>query len=233
MSANDGQAAITRPAAVGCATATLAARLAALPATRSAQGSTEPRSPRPRVGQQRGRCRHDHPGHRPRRQRRNPPRLSMERHERVHVKAGDRPGDQGQQAHAPGRRPPDPPLPGRFMPGSQLRTLQTARIGIWVHSPLGHNLLCPDQHFHDAGRPGVRKPQVVGMGVQLPLGLAPRTHICAAYVTVLTAGTVPFRAAGSTNLIMRDPACARSWPPNCLRDRRVGRHIWTDAPSVV
>jgi len=45
MSANDGQAAITRPAAVGWATATLAARLAALPTTRSAQGSTPPRSP--------------------------------------------------------------------------------------------------------------------------------------------------------------------------------------------
>src|SRR5262249_44695645 len=45
MSANDGHAAITRLAAVGWATATLAARLAALPATRSAQGSFPPRSP--------------------------------------------------------------------------------------------------------------------------------------------------------------------------------------------
>jgi hypothetical protein len=45
MSANEGQAAITRPAVVGWATATLAARLAALPATRSVQGSNPPRSP--------------------------------------------------------------------------------------------------------------------------------------------------------------------------------------------
>jgi len=45
MSAKDGQAAITRPAAVGCVTATLAARLAALPTTRSIPGSTPPRSP--------------------------------------------------------------------------------------------------------------------------------------------------------------------------------------------
>jgi len=36
MRANDGQAAITRPAAMGGATATLAARLAALPTTSSA-----------------------------------------------------------------------------------------------------------------------------------------------------------------------------------------------------
>jgi hypothetical protein len=42
-SENDGHAAITRPVAVGSATATLAARLAALPATSSAQGSTPPR----------------------------------------------------------------------------------------------------------------------------------------------------------------------------------------------
>jgi hypothetical protein len=45
MSAKDGQAAISRPAAVGWATATLAARLAALPTTRSAHGGTPPRSP--------------------------------------------------------------------------------------------------------------------------------------------------------------------------------------------
>src|SRR5215468_44205 len=45
MSANDGHAAITRPAAVGWAIATLAARLTALPATRSAQGSFPPRCP--------------------------------------------------------------------------------------------------------------------------------------------------------------------------------------------
>jgi hypothetical protein len=45
MSANEGQAAITRPVAVGWATATLAARLAALPTARSVQGSTPPRLP--------------------------------------------------------------------------------------------------------------------------------------------------------------------------------------------
>ncbi len=42
---NNGHAAITRPAAVGWATATLAARLAALPTTSSAHSSTPPRSP--------------------------------------------------------------------------------------------------------------------------------------------------------------------------------------------
>ena len=45
LRANDGQAAITRPAAVGWATATLAARPAALPTTSSAQGSFPPHSP--------------------------------------------------------------------------------------------------------------------------------------------------------------------------------------------
>ena len=45
MSANEGHAAITRPAAVGWVTATLAARLAALPTTRSVQGRAPPRSP--------------------------------------------------------------------------------------------------------------------------------------------------------------------------------------------
>jgi hypothetical protein len=45
MSANDGQAAITRPTTVGCATATLAATLATLPTTSSAHGRTLPRSP--------------------------------------------------------------------------------------------------------------------------------------------------------------------------------------------
>ena len=41
----DGQVAITRPAAVGSATATLAARLATLPTASSAQGSTPPGFP--------------------------------------------------------------------------------------------------------------------------------------------------------------------------------------------
>jgi hypothetical protein len=45
MSANDGHAAITRPIAVGSATATLAARLPTLPAASSAHGSTPPRLP--------------------------------------------------------------------------------------------------------------------------------------------------------------------------------------------
>jgi len=44
MSENDGLAAITRPVIVGSATATLAARLAALPTT-SAQGIKPPRPP--------------------------------------------------------------------------------------------------------------------------------------------------------------------------------------------
>ncbi len=42
ISANDGQAAIMRPITVGSATATLAARLAALPTTSSAHGSNSP-----------------------------------------------------------------------------------------------------------------------------------------------------------------------------------------------
>jgi len=45
MSANDGHAAITRPVAVGCATATFAARLATLPTTSSAHGKNPPRPP--------------------------------------------------------------------------------------------------------------------------------------------------------------------------------------------
>jgi hypothetical protein len=45
ISANDGHAAITRPVAVGSATATFAARLATLPATSSAHGKTPPRPP--------------------------------------------------------------------------------------------------------------------------------------------------------------------------------------------
>jgi cytochrome bd-type quinol oxidase subunit 2 len=43
--ANDGQAAITRPTDVGSATATLATRLAKLPATSSVQGSHSHRFP--------------------------------------------------------------------------------------------------------------------------------------------------------------------------------------------
>lgn len=42
MSANDDHAAITRPVAVGWATATLAARLATLPVTSSAHGRNPP-----------------------------------------------------------------------------------------------------------------------------------------------------------------------------------------------
>jgi hypothetical protein len=45
MSENDGHAAIARPVTVGSATATFAARLAALPATSNAHGSSPPRSP--------------------------------------------------------------------------------------------------------------------------------------------------------------------------------------------
>jgi hypothetical protein len=45
MSANDGHAAIIRPVAVGSATATLAAKLATLPAASSAQGRNPPRPP--------------------------------------------------------------------------------------------------------------------------------------------------------------------------------------------
>jgi hypothetical protein len=43
ISANDGHAAITRPVAVGSATATFAARLATLPTANSAHGSIPPR----------------------------------------------------------------------------------------------------------------------------------------------------------------------------------------------
>lgn len=43
--ANDGRAAIARPITVGCATASLAARLATLPNTSSAHGSTPPGRP--------------------------------------------------------------------------------------------------------------------------------------------------------------------------------------------
>jgi hypothetical protein len=45
ISENDGHAAITRPVTVGSATATFAARLAALPATKRAHGGNPPRSP--------------------------------------------------------------------------------------------------------------------------------------------------------------------------------------------
>src|ERR1017187_10977101 len=45
MSANDGHAAITGPGTVGSATATLAARLATLPATSSTHGRTPLRPP--------------------------------------------------------------------------------------------------------------------------------------------------------------------------------------------
>jgi hypothetical protein len=44
VSANDGHAAITRPVAVGSATATFAARLATLPTTNSAHGSRPSRT---------------------------------------------------------------------------------------------------------------------------------------------------------------------------------------------
>ncbi len=84
MSANDGQAAITRPISVGSATATLAARLATLPATSSAHGSIPPRR-QVRESASSGARGHDHPIDRERCERGDPAGLPMPRHQRVHV----------------------------------------------------------------------------------------------------------------------------------------------------
>jgi hypothetical protein len=106
---NDGQAAITRLAAVSCATATLAARLAALPTTSSAQGSTRPvpphanrpamwstppRSSRPQTGASAP-----------------PPSRAARATPPAGAYEGGKPSRRSApQAHAPGRGPPDPPI---------------------------------------------------------------------------------------------------------------------------
>lgn len=90
----DGQAAMIRPVAVGSGTATLAARLAALPTASSAHGRNPPRPPLresassvvdaatiiPSTDIQR-------------RQRCHPPWLPVQRDYQVHVQVGDGAGD--------------------------------------------------------------------------------------------------------------------------------------------
>ena len=85
----------------------------------------------PRLGQQRGRCGHDHPIDRQRRERGDLPGLPMQRHEPVHVKVGHRARDQRQQRHASGRGPPDPALrpPGHRCPP---RTSSPVMAGMYV-----------------------------------------------------------------------------------------------------
>jgi hypothetical protein len=67
-----------------------------------------------------------------------PTRLAVQFDQPVHVKIGDCSRDERQQAHAPGRGPPDPPVAAGLMTCTQLRTHPQARIGFWVHSPQGH-----------------------------------------------------------------------------------------------
>jgi hypothetical protein len=93
--------------------------------------------PLARVGQQRGRRGHDQPIHRQRRQRSHPPRLAVQPDQRVHMEVGHRPGDQRQQAHAPGRRPPDPPVPpARSRPASNCELADEHALGFGCN--LGH-----------------------------------------------------------------------------------------------
>jgi hypothetical protein len=94
-------------------TGTLAARLATLPATSSAHGSTPPRWPERESASSvvdvamiipstdRGVSAATHP------------RLATQHDQRVHIQVGDRAHDQRQQAHASGRRPPDPAVDWR------------------------------------------------------------------------------------------------------------------------
>ena len=130
---------MTRPIRDGSATATLAARLAMLPATSSAHGSAAAAPTSPRLGEQRGRRGHDHPIDRQRRERRDPPGLPVQRNEPVHVKVGHRARDQRQQRHTSGRRPPDPDVrpPGHRGPP---RTSSPVIAGMYVpaDSLLGH-----------------------------------------------------------------------------------------------
>ena len=93
----------------------------------------------PRLIKQRGRCGHDHPIDRQRRERRDPPGLPMQRNEPVHVDVGHRARDKRQQRHASGRGPPDPavPPPGHRCPP---RTSSPVIAGMYVpgDSLLGH-----------------------------------------------------------------------------------------------
>jgi hypothetical protein len=95
--AYDGHAAITRPVTVGSVTATLAARLATLPTTSNAHGSTPPRLPEREVGQQRSRRGDGHPVNRERRQRLHPARLPVQLHQQMHTQVRDCCSDQRQQ----------------------------------------------------------------------------------------------------------------------------------------
>jgi hypothetical protein len=85
ISANEGHAAITRQVNDGSATATFAARLAALPATRSTHGRNPPRLPRRESASSAARRRDDHPVDRQRREGRDPARLTVQLDQQVHV----------------------------------------------------------------------------------------------------------------------------------------------------
>jgi hypothetical protein len=116
---NDGHAAITRPVIVGSATATLAARLATLPAASSAYGRDPPRPP-PRES---ANCVVEAATIIPS----TDSGVSAATHPAAHAArragacAGRRPsGDQRQQSDAPDRDPPDPIIgpPGHCGPPS-------------------------------------------------------------------------------------------------------------------
>ena len=113
VSANDGQAAITRPSRVGSATATLAARLATAPSNQQRPRQHPTVTARPRIREQCSGRGDDHPIDRQRCERRDLSRLAMPRHEHVHVWVRDRASDQREQRHASDRGPADPPVRAR------------------------------------------------------------------------------------------------------------------------
>ena len=118
ISANDGHAAITRPVAVGSATATFAARLATLPAARSPHGRNPPRPPPRESASSVVDAATIIPSTDSGVSAATQPRLSVQLHEQVHVQIEHSPGDQRQHPDAPDGRPPDPPIrpPGHRRP---------------------------------------------------------------------------------------------------------------------
>jgi hypothetical protein len=110
ISENDGQAAITRPVIVGSATATFAARLAALPATSSAHGRKPPRLPARKSASSVVDAATIIPSTDIRRQGATHPRLLIQLDQQVDVQVQHRRGDQCQDPHAPDSCPPDPPI---------------------------------------------------------------------------------------------------------------------------
>jgi hypothetical protein len=175
---------------VGSATATLAARLAALPTTSSAHG-------------------------------RNPPRLTVQLHEQVHVQVRDRPGDQRHHPYAPDRRPPDPSVrPARH------RAPPSANSPVSTHWLMG---ALPPRTLIICGSPAGSVGGFAGAGCRD----AVRYRRCGAARVTWLASCWALRADGGSGSLLPALDDALGAPAvKALRPLRGGlRPAWTTAAS--